>query len=478
MARAKEAKQPSYGIVRLDELPEYREVVGWSVKVRADAEEKIASMSVWVPPKVLAWLDELLEIGVLTGRERDLVTLWDGVGAAASEGAVSANYYTLREILKSIACLPGSGDDRKAWWREQVEKPEDGEQKVNFNTMKSRHYICRFESDTALEEVLRKCLRTLLCEIPTAVEIGEMLQPRGVEPVDGAKRLMKLSGIATRVKTLRHYESLVLHSSYGPALSTGDWSASKVAADLREAELEFIEDCGRIASAEVVRNAIAQFGAGVRGCAACDNWFVVKDARYSFPSQCPGCGEVSFALDRTAVGPVHRRRDGEAGLPLTYEDHLLRHLRSRVEETSDLAVKVAVAVGTTVNHARQQLAGGDISVEDATAGLEICPVAASCHSLCGSLQARGERSIPLAPFSGRYKECHNYGFRSMVDGMNGVKQRDGIAKQWAEQIWAIAKEDQPHVAAERALEDIEAGVVSFIPAVEADSTIGMQSAMF
>ena len=126
MARAKkEIKRERKGPVALEDLREYTEALEWAVKVRSKAEKEIADCSFTIPQGVLARLDDLTAEGVLTARERDLVTLWNGVGASSHGGAKRANYHTLKEVLQAICNLPEQGADVKTWWTYQgcVRKP-------------------------------------------------------------------------------------------------------------------------------------------------------------------------------------------------------------------------------------------------------------------------------------------------------------------------------------------------------------------
>ena len=322
-----------------------------------------------------------------------------------------------------------------------------------------------------LKEVLRKTVITMLDDIPTPAELYVlMLAGSSSEEAVAAN----LSTVTSLSNTLYYYRNVTVTRDYtGP----NHWSVTKVASELREAGLESNEDCGHIQSAEDVKDAIAKFGAAVRGCAWCQNWFVSnRNPEFSFPANCAGCGDVPFPLDVAAVGPVNPR-NAEANDPMTYEKHVLRMVRSRVEGVSDLSVKVALVEGTTVNHARRLLAGNETSVETATDGLESCPLAASCHSLCGVLQARGQRAIPLAPFSGRFNDCHNYGFRSMSEHLKEGNAREGIAKKWAEQVFEISRREEPFQVAARAMAEMDAGAsVTDEPIVE--QKVSVQASLF
>ena len=475
-AAKKEAK--SKGPVPIDELREYTGAVEWAEKVRADAEKEITDHSTSIPDYVLAALDEMAASGVLSARERDLVTLWDGVGSRSNRAGSYANYHTLHEVLKSIACLPAVDADRKTWWLEQI--VAENAKSVNFFTMKENHYKGYFESDKKLREVLRKYLAGMLDEIPTPADICAMLpelltrpevsdEDKDEQPIAEPLSLSRITNIAANMED---YRCIVLDGTYSREKRR---SVGEVDAELREAGLAFISNTGVIESAEDVREALREFGAQVRGCAFCQNWFLADEKR-SYPANCSGCGEKLYAAERIAVGKVDPRSRKDMK-EMTMDWHLLRWVRSRVEETTDIAVKVALAEGTTISHARRMLAGDETSVETATAGLERCPMAQSCLSLCGVLQAQGKRTIPLSPMSGRLKDCHHYTYRKMVEGIEDTEAKMEIAKRLAEQVFELARADEPHRAAARAIEEMESGVrVADDPAPEA--TVALQSSLF
>lgn len=67
------------------------------------------------------------------------------------------------------------------------------------------------------------------------------------------------------------------------------------------------------------------------------------------------------------------------------------------------------------------------------AELKACPLAAECKTMCGALQAKGLRSIPVAPADGGYGSCRLYLFSNMAAGVEG-EAREGIAAEWIRQI--------------------------------------------
>ena len=109
-------------------------------------------------------------------------------------------------------------------------------------------------------------------------------------------------------------------------------------------------------------------------------------------------------------------------------------VREWTEQSIDVSVKVALAEGTTIRHARELLNGDvDKTVEEVTRDLKACPIAGECKTMCGSLQARGLRNIPIAPADGKYGSCHIYRFRRMAEGVEG-EAREAIAAEFIRQI--------------------------------------------
>ena len=68
-----------------------------------------------------------------------------------------------------------------------------------------------------------------------------------------------------------------------------------------------------------------------------------------------------------------------------------------------------------------------------TRPLEPCPLAKECPTLCGEMQTRGERRLPLTPENGEFEHCHIYSFYGMTEGMD-AENRELVAGKFVEQI--------------------------------------------
>ena len=131
-------------------------------------------------------------------------------------------------------------------------------------------------------------------------------------------------------------------------------------------------------------------------------------------------------------------------------------VREWTEQSIDVSIKVALAEGATIRHARELLNGdADRTVEEVTRDLKACPIAGECKTMCGALQTGGSRTIPIAPADGKYGSCHIYRFRRMADGVEG-EAREAIATEYVRQI-----NEGAHSAARRQAR-------MFAPEVEAD----------
>ena len=176
-------------------------------------------------------------------------------------------------------------------------------------------------------------------------------------------------------------------------------------------------DCGGVRDAAQMRNVIKEFGRRVRGCAqpGCCNWFAVDEDKipYDWYSRCPGCST-----------------DGPKGIFIGGGDKSTEHLlvdgvREWTEQSIDVSIKVALAEDTTISHARELLNGDtNRTVGEVTRGLKACPIAGECKTLCGSLQTKESRTIPIAPADGKYGSCHIYRFRRMAEGVEGEARED------------------------------------------------------
>ena len=211
-------------------------------------------------------------------------------------------------------------------------------------------------------------------------------------------------------------------------------------------------DCGRVRDAAQMRDVLAEFAQRVRACAqpGCGNWFAVDEDKipYDWYSRCPGCS--TDAPKGVFIGGVGDR---------SKEQMLVDGVRERTERSIDVGIKVALAEGTSIRHARELLNGDvDKTVEEVTGELMACPIAGECKTMCGALQTGGSRTIPIAPADGKYGSCHIYRFRKMADGVEG-EARETIATEYIRQI-----NEGAHSAARRQSR-------MFTPEVEADKDV-------
>ncbi len=407
--------------VPVDELPEYMDAVEWATNVRAEAEKKIARETAIIPIGVMQRCDELLGKG-LSRRQIELIELWNGVGARGCRPG-GGDFYALQHVLQNFALLPGIGDDVAAWWLHDADgrgKERDGQ--LNYYVLIEGHHKAYTESTLLLTEALRTALASLLTDIPSAPAVLGMLQTRQEELPEEERRQVTLSEITHLLNEMEWRRDRIESDSrerIGKRMSVEEVHKALKAEGLTD----FLADCGPIESSEVARNAIERFGARVRGCVNCTNWFAVDEDKvtYDWYNRCPGC---------SAGWTPHISMGGHYGRPA--EEILVEEVRRRTEFTIDLGVKVALAEGTTVQHARQLLSGADEGTETVRESLPICPIAGDCKSLCGVLQVRGERNIPIAPEDGRYQSCEIYGFRNMAEGVEG-EVREDIAREWIRQ---------------------------------------------
>ena len=109
-------------------------------------------------------------------------------------------------------------------------------------------------------------------------------------------------------------------------------------------------------------------------------------------------------------------------------------VREWTEQSIDVSIKVALAEGNTISHARELLNGdADTTVEEVKRDLKPCPKAGECKTLCSALQTGGSRTIPITPADGEYGNCHLYRFRRMAEGVEG-EAREAIATEYIRQI--------------------------------------------
>ena len=427
--------------VRLDELPEYRAAVEWAISIRTKAEREIARDAVSVPAGALRLLDDLVERGYLSARERDAVNLWNGVGS-------SAGNYTLRRLMANITLLPPSGEDFSRWWMRQVSPGADRSERLNFNALKETHYACESETDYLLKSALRKCIVALLDDLPSLADLYRMLSDDIAAESDGQGRRIRLSEMTNMLNSLNRIRAVATDCEH---FGRDSRSVDAVRSELELLGLDFEEDCGFIWNAEAVRDAVRRYGERARACASCLNWHVVSegDVDYEWRSNCVSCRGSMHRAFFGADDEVERP-------PLRYyswaRERLPHLVRSIVEDTKDISLKVALVEGTTVNQARRMLVTGATAADAEDAGLKPCPLASSCASLCGRLQRSGRRKFPIAPFSGRYRDCHLYGAVSMTPEDAGDDLRERIASACLEQAKTFLAADKTHYSAARAIE--------------------------
>lgn len=452
--------------VPVDELPEYKDAVEWATGVRADAEKKIARETPVIPVGVMQRCEELLGNG-LSRRQLELIELWSGVGARGCRPG-AGDFYALQHVLQNFALLPGIGEDVGAWWLHDSDgcgKERDGQ--LNYYVLIEGHHKAHTESTVLLTEALRTALASLLPEIPYAPAVLGMLQTRQEELPEDERLQVSLSEITHLLNEMEWRRDRIESDSrehIGKRLGVEEVHKALTAAGLTD----FLVDCGLIDGAEVARNAIERFGARTRGCVSCTNWFAVDEDKvtYDWYNRCPGC---------SAGWTPHISMGGHNGRPA--EEILVDEVRGRTEFTIDLGVKVALAEGTTIRHARQLLSGADEDTEMVRESLQVCPIAGDCKSLCGVLQAGGKRNIPLAPEDGRYQSCEIYAFRNMAEGIEG-EIREDIAREWIRQTNEKARNAERKQAK---IINAEAEDTVALPADEdvADApTVSVQASMF
>ncbi len=407
--------------VPVDELPEYRDAVKWAMGVRADAEKTIARETAIIPMGVMQRCDKLLGKG-LSKRQLELIELWNGIGVRGCQPG-AGDFYALQNTLQNFALLPGILDDVGAWWLHDADgRAKDRGEQLHYYVLVEGHHKAFSESAVQLAEALRTVLTSLLPNIPSAPAVLGMLQAKRRELPEDDQQQVTLSEIVHLLNEMEWRRDRIESDSRehcGSGISVEDTHEALSAAGLTN----FLVDCGPVDSAVVVRSAVERFGARVRGCVNCTNWFAVDEDKipYDWFNRCPGC---------SAGWVPHISIGGHYGRPA--EEILAESVRKQTEFTTDLGVKVALVEGMTVQRARRLLVGSDEGSEVIEEGLQICPLAGDCKSLCGFLQVRGERNIPIAPENGRYQSCEIFAFRKMVEGVGG-EVREDIAREWIRQ---------------------------------------------
>ena len=452
--------------VPVDELPEYRDAVEWATGVRAEAEKMIARETAVIPIGVMQRCDELLGKG-LSRRQLELIELWNGVGARGCRPG-AGDFYALQHVLQNFALLPGIGEDVGAWWLHDADgRGKERDEQLNYYVFIEGHHKAYSESTVLLTEALRTALASLLPDIPAAPAVLGMLQAKRREQPEDERPQVTLSEVAHLLNEMEWRRDRIESDSRehsGRRISVEEVHKALTSAGLSD----FLVDCGPIDSAEVARKAIERFGARVRGCVICTNWFAVDEDKitYDWYNRCPGC---------SAGWTPHISMGSHYGRPA--EEILVEEVRGRTEFTIDLGVKVALAEGTTVQHARRMLREADESPAAVRESLRICPIAGDCKSLCGVLQVRGERNIPIAPEDGRYESCEIYAFRNMAEGVEGEVRQD-LAREWIRQTNEKARN------AERKQASIFDAETEDTVALQADEdvadapTVSVQASMF
>ena len=204
------------------------------------------------------------------------------------------------------------------------------------------------------------------------------------------------------------------------------YDVEEVLATLRAAGItEVVVDCGQVRNAAQMREAIEEFGARVRGCKSCQNWFAVeeKNVPYHWYDRCPGCVSHGF---RGVVFGGHNYE--------SREEQLTSIVRRRTEATIDVRVHLALAEQTTIAHAGRMLMHGAQAAEAEADRLEPCPIAASCKSACGVMQDKGLRLIPITPVDGKFEFCQLFAYRRMVEGVADQEVRDRVALEWIREM--------------------------------------------
>ncbi|MDE2688555.1 MAG: hypothetical protein OXI16_13810 [Chloroflexota bacterium] len=407
--------------VDADGLPEFKEALKWADEVRAKAEAQIARETSEIPQGVINRLRSLMNGGWVSKRQFEIVSAWNGVGARGRRPG-EGDYHAIRETMKALALLPTEGADVGKWWvtHAMPDDEQDKTTKIGLHCLYPKHYLAHSYSALGLKDALRNALKSMLNDIPSSSETYAWMKERRAD--SGAEaRSIPLSEVVRTVNKMEGMRSVVQNTNAAHTpVATG---VESVKDDLLAAGIDgFAIDCGQVSSAEQVRDAIAEYENRVRGCARCSNWFTVDadKVKYDWYNRCPECS--SGWIPHISIG-------GHG----SYEQGLVSSIDSWTKTTIDLAPKVAIAEGTTLDHARQLLGVDGHKGADATDGLETCPMAADCDTLCGRLQASGERLIPLTPENGQYASCHLYGFMQMAKGAD-EETREKIAKSWARQI--------------------------------------------
>ena len=415
-SKAAQVKLP----VPVDELPEYKDAVAWAVDVRVKAEKEIAREAENISPGAIRRLKALADRGVITQRGFELVELWDGVGARGRRPG-EGDYHSIRELLKSLSSLPDVDASITDWWLNAIrsrwirrEQPS-----VNFYLLIEGHRECRSESALGMREVLRSALKDMLGGLPTPVQVLEFLHGESDE--------VELSRLVKFVNAVEWRRDRVETDGYDSRRRFSVAEVHKIFSDADRSD--FTVDCGVVGTVEEMREAVVKFGKRLRACPRCTNWFAVEASRadsYWHQPDCPGCerGDEPIRFSNT---PMHER---------TAEERLVGGIDKWTRGNGNIATKVAIKNGVTILDARRKLIGEKVPTDYSV--LETCPLAKDCPTLCGEMQTKGERNVPLTPENGKFDHCHIYSFYGMTEGMD-AENRELVAGKFIDQINETAR---------------------------------------
>ena len=462
-AKATQAKLPG----PVDELPEYKEAVQWAAGVSAEAEKKIARETSHIPIGVMLRLESLVGKQI-TARAFEMVQLWNGIAAEGTRPG-QGDFHSIHEVMEGLACLPAQGENVAKWWHDIGYSSTSGyPEGINFYMLIVGHRSCYSDSAIQLRSALRGALASLLSEIPGPSKVMAIRQVREMAKPEKERSAVTLSELTSLINGFEWRRDRIETEGYE---SRKRYSVKEVQQQLTNDGLEnYVVDCGEVRDTQQMRDAISEFGARVRGCSECGNWFAVAEDKvpYDWYKYCPGC-----------------ERDGPNGIIVggfngTFEKGLIVYMREQTEKTIDVAVHLAMAEGTTVAHARQLLDGdSDKTPAEVASELRTCPMAGACQTKCAKMQVEGIRSIPITPKDGNYESCALYGFWGMVADVSDQETRDRVARQFMDQIAGSrhsAKKQSPMVKQETLIEAGEQSTEEPVAAVEPE--IQVQTSLF
>lgn len=466
---------------QIDELPEYKNALKWAASVRSEAEQKIARETNNVSDGVLKRLDKLVGNGI-TQRQRDAVDLWNGTPSHGTQPG-SGDFSSIEYLMKSISLLPEDGADVARWWRLQAdERVTDFHDQVFFLMFVDGHRTCASESAILLRDGMRGAISSLLSDVPDIVQLTRMLLAEQAAKPEAERGEVALSEI---VVILNEMEWRRDRTESDTRDHTGRrHGVEEVRNALSDAGIsEFVVDCGQVRNAAQMREVIVEFGARVRGCKDCQNWFAIeeKNIPYHWYNRCPGCTSHGMR------GVIYGGHGYESR-----EEQLVDMVRRRTEGTIDVRVHLALAEGTTIAQAGRLLLSDSETVAAETERLEPCPIAGSCKSACGVMQDKGLRSIPITPVDGKYEFCQIFAYRRMVEGVEDRDVRERVALEWLREMMndeRVAAKRQAETFALEATSDEaspddveaeeEAGAVSVPEPIAAKHTeVKVQTALF